>query len=360
MKRAFALSGMIVAVLFGGLYSWHVWRERQLHERMAQAANPVVTVSAVRAVTRKVARNVTAVGEIVPWQGTILSPQVGGVVQDVMFHSGQIARAHQTLLSLDPGPLPGQLQAALAKAALARLDYQRARKVYAIHGISQAAFDRARFDAQAAGAKVRALRESLAETRIRAPFTGVLSLRTVNVGEYIRAGKPVARIENLATLYVDFRVPQREAQAVKSGCPVTIFIHDGAIVRRYVAHVSAVSSHVNAESRAMAIRARITAPAGLKPGMFVRVTIQEHAPIAHLMIPAAAVTFNSYGDFVYVLVTGPHRSLIAREQVITTGTQYGRDVVVRSGLLPHALVVSAGQVKLHSGDRVRINNAVRL
>lgn len=360
MKKAFVLAGMVVVALFGGLYGWHIWREHRLHERMARAANPMVTVSAVHAVSRKVAPDLTAVGKIVPWQGAILSPQVGGVVQDVRFHSGQVTRAHQMLLSLDPGPLPGELQAALAKASLAHIDYERARKVYAIHGLSQAALDQARFDAQAASAKVEALRESLADTCIRAPFAGILSLRTVDAGEYIHAGQPVAHIENLARLYVDFRVPQREARVVKIAAPVTLFIHEGAVVRHYVARVSAVSSHVNAESRALAVRARITAPAGLKPGMFVRVTIQEHAPIARLMIPAVAVTFDSYGDFVYVLVAGPHHGLIAREQVITTGTEYGRDIVVRSGLPSHALVVNAGQVKLHSGDRVRINDAVRL
>ena len=252
-------------------------------------------------------------------------------------------------------------KAAQAQAALAQVDYQRAEKVFAIHGISTAALDNARYGASAARARVTALRESLADTQIRAPFAGILGLRTVNPGEYIHAGMPVVHIENLQQLYADFSVPQRNVQDVQTGAPLRIDVHNGDILRHYNAKVQAISSDVDAQNRAVSVRARIDAPQGLKPGMFVRVVLQKEAPSARLMIPMVAVSFNTYGDFVYVLTPGgPDQTLIAKEQLVTTGLQRDGEVVIRSGLKAGDLVVTAGQVKLHNGDHVRINNAVHL
>lgn len=360
MKKAFLILAMVVVLLFGAVYGWYAWRQNQLQVRLAAAAHPVVTVSATHAVTRNLAATLTAVGEIVPQQGAALSPQTGGIVRQIDFHSGQVVAAGQLLLSLDPGALPGQLQAAQAQYALSETDYQRAQKVYAIHGISTAALDKARYGARAAQAQVLALQEALTDTEIRAPFTGILSLRTVNVGEYVHAGTAVVHLENLQHLYADFSVPQRDVQALQKGSPVQIDIHNGDVVRHYRAQVLAISSHVDAENRAARVRALITAPQGLKPGMFVRVILQKEAPAAQLMIPKVAVSFNTYGDFVYVLSPGPNQQLIAKEQAVTTGMQQGSAVVIRSGLKAGDLVVTAGQVKLHNGDPVRINNAVHL
>ena len=361
MKKVFFLLGIVVVLLFGGVYGWYQWRQGQLHARLAAAANPAVIVSATRVQSQSMAGERNVVGEIVPQQGAVLSPQTGGVVQRIGFHSGATVQKGQLLLSLDPGALPGQLQAAQAQAALARVDYQRAEKVFAIHGISTAALDKARYGASAAQAQVTALQESLADMQIRAPFAGVLGLRTVNQGEYIHAGMPVAHIENLRQLYADFTVPQRDVQAVQVGAPVRIDVHNGDTLRHYHAKVQAVASHVDAQNRAVSVRARIAAPQGLKPGMFVRVILQKEAPTERLMIPMVAVSFNTYGDFVYVLTLGgPDKTLIAKEQPVTTGMQRGNEVVIRSGLKTGDLVVTAGQVKLHSGDHVRINNAVHL
>ncbi len=361
MKKAFLVLGLVVVLLFGAVYGWYAWRQQRLHTQLAAAANPAVTVSATQVKTRNLADELTAVGEIVAQQGAVLSPQSAGLVQKIYFHSGQSVAAGQLLLALDPGSLPGQLRAAEAHAKLAQVDYQRAQKVYAIHGISTAALDKAQYDAESAQGQVAALQESLADTQIRAPFAGVLSLRTVNVGEYIHAGTPVVHLESLQNLYVDFTVPQRDALALHHGAPVQVNIHDGDTLKHYSARVQAISSHVNPDNRAVSVRALLQAPQGLKPGMFARAVLERAAPTARLMIPTVAVSFNTYGDFVYVLTpAGPQHHLIAREQKVVTGTQRGKYTVIVAGLKAGETVVTAGQVKLHSGDSVRLNNTVHL
>lgn len=360
MKKAFFLLSIAILLLFGGIYGWYQWRQGELHARLAAAAHPVVTVSAARARSQLMAGDLTAVGEIVPQLGASLSPQTGGVVRRIDFRSGAAAKKGQLLLSLDPGPLSGELKTARAQAALAQENYQRAKKVFAIHGISTAALDKARYSANAAEGRVIALQGSFRDTQVRAPFSGVLGLRTINPGEYVRAGMPVAHIENLQILYADFTVPQRYVAALRLGVTIQLDVHDRNVLRHFRATVRAISSHVDARNRALNVRALVHAPQGLKPGMFVRVLLQKEAPTARLVIPAVAVSFNTYGDFVYVLTPGPHHSLIAKERPVVTGVERGNDVVIRSGLKPGALVVTAGQVKLHSGDRVRVNDAVPL
>lgn len=360
MTKAFFLLGIAVLLLFGGIYGWHQWRQNELQARLALAAHPSVTVSATRARLQWMAGELTAVGEIVPQEGAVLSPETGGVVRRIDFRSGASAEKGQLLLSLDPGPLSGELKTARAEAALMQENYERAKKVFAIHGISTAALDKARYGARAAEGRVLALQGSFRNTQVRAPFTGVLGLRTIDLGEYIHAGVPVVHIENLRTLYADFTVPQRDVEAVQTGARIRLDVHDRNILRRYRATVQAVSSHVDAQNRALSVRALVAAPQGLKPGMFVRVVLQKEAPTARLTIPVVAVSFNTYGDFVYVLTPGAGHSLIAQEQPVVTGMERGNSVVIRSGLKAGALVVTAGQVKLHSGDRVRINDAVHL
>ncbi len=361
MKKAFVAMLVIVALSFGGIFAWYGMRQRALHSTLAAHAHPPVTVSAVKVRNTSWTPQMTAVGEIVADQGAALSPQTAGVVQSVFFHSGEDVSKGTLLLRINPGPLPGEIGAARAQADLAAVDYQRAQKLYAIHGISTAALDRARYTSQAARAKVAALGESLADTEVRAPFSGVLGLRTVNPGQYVRADAPVVHIENLDRLYADFSVPQRDLAAIAVGASLILTIHTGDALHHYAATVRAIDSHVDPQNRAMAVRAQVRQPQGLRPGMFVKAELKTAAPQAVLAIPMTAVSFNTYGDFVFVLrPKGPHGALVAEEAPVTLGTQQGGEVAVQSGVQAGDLIVTAGQVKLHSGDTVHLNNAVQL
>ncbi|MGC8591288.1 efflux RND transporter periplasmic adaptor subunit [Acidithiobacillus sp.] len=361
MKKAFVAMLIIVALLFGGIFAWYGMRQRALHSALAAHAHPPVTVSAAKVRKASWTPRMTAVGEIVADQGAALSPQTAGVVQSVFFRSGQSVSKGTLLLQINPGPLPGEIRAARAQAELAAVDYRRAQKLYAIHGISTAALDRARYTSQAAQAKVAALQESLADTQIRAPFSGVLGLRTVNPGQYLRTDQAVIHIENLNHLYADFTIPQRDLAAISVGAPITLSIHAGDALHHYAATVRAIDSHVDRRNRAVAVRAQVRQPQGLRPGMFVKAELKTAAAQAVLAIPMTAVSFNTYGDFVFVLrPQGSQGALVAEEEPVTLGTQQDGEVAVRSGVQAGDLVVTAGQVKLHSGDIVHLNNAVQL
>jgi RND family efflux transporter MFP subunit len=171
----------------------------------------------------------------------------------------------------------------------------------------------------------------------------------------------VVELVDPSTLYVDFSVPQGDAAQVHAGTGLTFALRDEQGERQYSARILAVNSQVARSNRALAVRARILGSHRLaRPGMFVLVQLPTAAARRRLLVPRVAIAYHSYGDFVYVLQRGRDGKCIAHEQSIRTGSVHGEEIVVRSGLKAGDWVVTAGQVKLHDGDRVRINNAVHL
>lgn len=361
MRRMFVIALSAVLLVFAAIYGLHRWREQRQSAQRAANAHLSVTVSTSTVHYVQIVPHTSVVGEIVAAQGTTLSLQSPGIIEHIAFHSGQSVRAGQFLLSVDPGALPGRLREALADAALAQENYARARRVHAIHGISTAALDKAKYEAMASAARVSALQESLGDTTLRAPFSGVLGLRTVYSGEYLRTGTPVVELVDPRKLYVDFSVPQEDAAQVHAGAGLTFALRGANAQRQYPARILALNTQVERSNRALAVRARILGGHPLaRPGMFVLVRLPTGAARRRLVVPRVAIAYHSYGDFVYVLRLRRDGRWIAREQTVRTGSVDGSDIVVRSGLEAGERIVTAGQVKLHDGDPVRINNAVRL
>ena len=359
MKKSIPIVVFGILLLFATVLALHAWRE----ERMAQArktdADPLVTVSAAKAAWATITPQSTAVGQIRAQQGAALSLQTAGVIRSLQFHSGETVQQGQVLLRLDPGSLPGALEEAQAQAKLATVNAQRATQVYAVHGISTAELDKAKYGAEVANAKVQSLQEALANTVLRAPFSGVLGLRQVELGEYLPAGKTAVRLESPQNLQVDFAVPQNLAPSVQVGEPLRLQSRQEEKGQQFVAQVIAVDNHVDHANRALTVRAQIRHPGFLRPGMFVLVNLPTTSPQRQLTIPQVAVAYHSYGDFVYVLKR-QGQNWIAQAAPVQLGPVEGQDVVVRNGLQAGDQVVTAGQVKLHNGVQVRINNAVSL
>ncbi len=361
MRKVFVLAVSMVLAFFAAIFALYRWREHRQDARRAQNAHVIVTVSATAVRYARVDPRTAVVGEIVAARGTELSLQSSGVIRRIVFHSGQRVRAGQLLLSVDAGALPGRLKGAQADAALARENYERARNVYAIRGISTAALDKAKYQAMASAAKVSALQESLADTMLKAPFSGVLGLRDVYRGQYLRAGSPVVELVDPRELYVDFSVPQGAAGQVHTGTDVTFALGSERARQQYSARIFALNTRVDRRNRALSVRARILGDHPfVRPGTFALVQLPTAAARRRLVIPRVAVAYHSYGDFVYVLRRRKGSGWIAQEARIETGSVQGDDVVVRSGLQAGEMIVTAGQVKLHDGDSVRINNAVHL
>jgi RND family efflux transporter MFP subunit len=359
MKTSIIVVVAVVAILFGIVFGLHKYQQDKIHQHLAAAANPSVVVSDAPVTSVSHADATSAVGQIMAVQGASISSAVGGVVEQVDFHSGMVVKTGQTLITLNAGALPGKLEQAQAKARLAAINATRQRGLYGVKGTSQANYDTATYTLQSDVAAVTALKQALAQYTITAPFDGVAGLRTIDPGAYLHPGDMITDLENLDELYVDFSIPQKDVSLIHQGAAVTVTIHQGDKTKQVMAHVTAFDSHISKASRAMAVRAVIAAHAGLYPGMFTMVTIESAAPKTIVAVPMVAVSFNTFGDFVYV-VQKKQSHLVALERPVTVGSQFSGKVEVLSGVSPGMQVVTAGQVKLHSGDPVTINKAVSL
>ena len=345
MKRAFALVLLVVVVMIAGIYWVHRSQETSAANANAARAKTPITVSTATVQSREVTAKIEAVGTVDALRGAALSSAVSGVVTEVGFHSGISVPQGSPLMKLDPGALPGQLAKAQAEERLAQINLDRERRMLNVHGTSVADFDTATADLQSAQAEVRALQGSLQQYTLSAPFAGKLGLRTIDPGDFIRAGQEITQLEDMQDLYVDFLVPQDDAGQVHVGQPAEILLGNGQNRQRLRATISALGSEVAEDSRALPVRALLPDPGKLIPGMFVNVQVSLGQAKRVAAIPATALSQNPYGDFVFTVAKQKNGALVAHEQKVNLGPQHDDFFEAASGLSEGATIVVGGQDK---------------
>jgi membrane fusion protein (multidrug efflux system) len=255
-----------------------------------------------------------------------------------------------------------QLQALQAQADLARTTYERDRKQYEARAISQATLDADAGDLKAKQALVAQQAAQVEKKTIRAPFSGRLGISSVNPGQYVNPGDKIVTLQALDALFVDFTCPQQELSRVRRGQKVTATA-DAFPGREFGGTITAINSKVDIQTRNVMVEARIDNPGHeLLPGMFVTVRIQAGEPARFLTLPRTAVTFNPYGETVYVVenkAKGGKQELVARQAFVTVGSSRGDQVAVTSGIKEGDTVVTSGQLKLKSGSPVMVDNRVQ-
>ncbi|MDA3920642.1 MAG: efflux RND transporter periplasmic adaptor subunit [Salinisphaera sp.] len=313
-----------------------------------------------------------AIGTLRAVRGADLALDLGGVVDEVLLRSGEQVKQGQILLQLRDGDDVAQLQQLEAAAQLARLNFRRAEQQRGSHAISTADFQSAASDMQAKQAAVARQNVLVAKKQLRAPFAGRAGIITVNPGDYLSAGTTIVTLQQTASLYADFDVPQRQLGRVKIGQTVHLTV-DAYPGRRFVGKVTAINAKVDAATRNVTVEATVPNSNGkLVPGMFAHVGVDLGDKKRYLTLPQAAVVYNPYGDTVYVVQKpqtenapkddkgrGERASPTVQQKLITTGDTRGDQVVVLKGLQPGTVVVTSGQIKLKNGAAIKIDNSVQ-
>jgi membrane fusion protein (multidrug efflux system) len=229
--------------------------------------------------------------------------------------------------------------------------------------VSRAEFDSASATNKQADARIREIRATIERKTIRAPFTGVLGIRQVNLGQYLTGGDPVVPLQSLNPIYVNFGVPQQEAGRMRLGRTVRITLGDAGDME-FSGRVSAVDSIVDQTTRNVSVQAMLANPGGrLRPGMFVQTQVMLGASQPVIALPTSAISYAPYGDSVFVVTDlkdgngQPYRGV--RQQVVKLGGARGDQIAVLSGIEPGEEVVTSGVFKLRNGAAVRVNNTVQ-
>ncbi len=324
---------------------------------------PPSTVTAAPAAESIWSDSLTAVGTVVAIQGIIVTSEMPGIVKDLRFESGQMVKKGDLLLRLDTGVESAQLASARASRSLAQLNLERAKKLEAAGVSPQAELDSARAQAKQTGAQVGNLSAVLNKKYIKAPFTGRLGIRQVDMGEYVTPGAPIVTLQDLTSVYVDFRLPQRRVAVLSQPNLTVTATSDAFAKQKWEGKIDVVDAAIDAASRNVRVRALFKNPdEQLKPGMFVNIEVALPVQHKRVVIPATAVQYAPYGDSVYVVEDAknedgaPAEGKSAKQVFVRLGEKRGDLVAVLSGLEAGQVVVTSGGFKLRNGAPIVVDN----
>ncbi len=305
----------------------------------------------------------SAVGSVAAAKGVTLSNDAAGIVSGIHFESGQVVRQGQVLVDLDSQVERAQLASAAARQDLATVNAGRTRALVASQALSRSAQDSDEAALKTSHADLSALQAQIARKEVRAPFSGRLGIRQINLGQYLNPGAPIAVLEATETVYVDFTLPQQRLADVMLGMPVRIEI-EGSPVPPMDGKLDAIDPAIDATTRSIKLRATVpNADGKLLPGMFANVSVllPDQHPV--LIVPLLSVVHASYGDSVFVVESKTddegRSKKVARQQFVRLGETRGDFVSVLDGVKVGDEVVSAGAFKLRNGAAVVVDNSVQ-
>jgi membrane fusion protein (multidrug efflux system) len=335
----------------------------QIRAAMAQGAAwqpPPEAVSTTVAHVEEWPSSLGAIGSVAAVQGVTVSADLPGIVERIEFESGRRVQAGDVLVRLDISQEREQLASAEAHRDLAHLDLDRSRQLLAKQVISQAEFDRAEAESKQADAAVREIQARIERKTIRAPFSGLLGLRQVDLGQYLNGGDAVVPLQSMDPVYINFALPQQDLAALRIGAAVRV-LAENIDVGRAEGVITAMNSIVDEATRNVQVQATFRNPTGrLRPGMFVRVEASLGRGATVIGLPASAVNYAPYGNSVFVVTDmkgangKPYRGV--EQRFVQLGPRRGDQVSVVSGLKPGEEVVTSGGFKLRTGAAVLIDN----
>ncbi len=352
-----------VAIVFGGIFGFNAFKQAMIKKFMgAMASSQMQTVSATKAALSEWQPTIEAVGSLRAVKGADLSLEVSGVVDAISFNSGDDVEQGVQLLKLRADDDTAKLQSLQATADLSQITYQRDLKQFQIQAVSQATLDTDVANLKNAKAQVDQQQAILDKKFLRAPFAGHLGIRAVDLGQYLGAGTVIVTLQALDPIFLDFFVPQQSVDQVRIGQSVKVRV-DAFKDQTFPGEISAINPKVDASSRNVQIRATLkNADHRLLPGMYATVDITTGDPRNYITLPQTAITYNPYGDTVYVVDSKSGQDgkpqMTARQTFVTLGATRGDQVAVLKGVNEGETIVTAGQIKLHNGSALLIDNSI--
>lgn len=360
-KRMFVMLACVV-VFIAALGGVKVMQIRSAIAVYASFQPPPEAVTTIVAHRERWPATLGAIGTVAAVHGVTVSADLPGIVEKIAFESGAGVRAGQVLVQLDTTQEEAQLAAAEARRALTHANLDRMRNLKEQRIVAQAEYDQAEAEASQADASVGEIGAAIGRKTIRAPFSGVLGIREVNLGQYLAGGAAIVPLQALDPIYVNFAVPQQQLGRIRAGTEVRVKAGDAD--RDIAGRVTAIDSVVDPATRNVQVQATFRNPGGrLKPGMFVQTSTVLGSGADVIALPASSINYAPYGDSVFVVseMKSPKGASYrgVRQQFVKLGTTRGDQVAVLSGLSPGDVVVTSGVFKLRNGAAVQVNNSVQ-
>lgn len=355
----FAILGVLIIVaVLAGIKALQI---RSMIDSGKKFVPPPETVTTARVTSDAWETSLGSIGSLTAVQGVTLSAELAGKVARITFEAGTPVKKGEILLRQDTSSEEAQLPGAVSQASLSRANLKRADQLFREGIISQADHDAAVSNAAQAQAQVDNIQATIAKKTVRAPFSGRLGIRQVNLGQILREGDPIVTLQALDPIYVDFSLPQQQLARIRPGQPVRV-TSDALPGETIQGKITAISPQVDADTRNIKLQATLSNRAErLRPGMFVNVAVGLPIRQKVLAIPATAVLYAPYRDSVFVVESARENKagaagLTLRQQFVRLGEKRGDFVEVSEGLTEGQTIVSTGVFKLRNGQSVVVDN----
>src|SRR6266516_2154501 len=362
VKRMFLMLAVVLAIVAGLAFV----KYKQFEGFKAQGASfapPPTAVTTVVAQRETWPSTLSVIGTAAAIQGVTVSADLPGTIDKIHFESGQWVHEGDILVELDTRQERAQLASLEAQRDLARINYGRADELVKAGVIARSEYDSATAQQKATEAQVGDVRAAIARKTIHAPFSGVLGIRQVSLGQYLGAGQAIVSLQSLSPIYVNFGVPQQETPKVVPGHVLRITNSDLPGMA-FTGRITALDSVISEQTRNIQVQATVTNKENkLRPGMFVQVALPLGSPRQVVPLPASAINYAPYGDSVFVVSEmkdakgNTYRGV--RQQVVKVEGSRGDQVGIISGINPGDEVVSSGVFRLRNGAPIQVNNTVK-
>ncbi|MGY2296819.1 efflux RND transporter periplasmic adaptor subunit [Pseudomonas yamanorum] len=350
-----AVSRTTVALLIAALLllalAWGLWRWS--HPAVASYAPAPIKVAIAPVSDAPFTRYLEAIGELEAVQQVSVPAEVGGRVVQLPVESGQRVERDQVLVKLNDAPQRGSLMRLQSELENAKVKLERSRSLVKVSAISHEAFDNAQTEYTTAQGALQELKAQIDQLTIRAPFAGTLGIRKVHLGQYVNPGDSLINLVGDQGLYVNFSVPEQALAQLKVGNRVNVQL-DALPGQHYTARISSIDPFLD-RARTLSVQALLQAPTpGALPRMFAKVRLPQPLPSSTLTVPETAITYNAYGEDVFVVQPSSDANTppVARRVLVKTGERRDGRVVIDSGLNPGEQVVISGQIKLSDGAAI--------
>ena len=362
MKKWMAIMLLIAIALFGSVIGFNLFKQKMIAQYMANRPEPEFPVTAMVTKAQDWVPTIEAIGFIEPNQGVTLSTELAGTIDAITFESGKPVKAEQLLLSLDSTVERANLRASQAKLPAAKAKFERFQNLYKTSSISKEQLDEAEAAYRSLEADIESLKATITRREVRAPFSGVVGLRNVFLGQYLQPGTDIVRLEDTSVMRLRFTVPQTDISKITLGQTIKINV-DAYPQTQFDGHITAIEPAVDYQSGLIQVQADIPNNDGqLRSGMFARASIILPTVKDQIVIPQTAISFTLYGQNVYVLKEGEEtdkegnkvKVLRAKQVVVKAGERRGNDVHVLSGIQAGDQIVLSGQVRLSNDTKVHV------
>jgi len=356
--KRFILVLLLLTAMFGGIFGWKHFSGQKMAAKMAQPPPPA-TIASVEVRLETWQPYLHSVGSVEATQGVSVTTEVPGQVKKILAESGQHVEVGDVILQLDDSVDRAELEGLIAQHTLGKLQFQRANKLLKDRSVSQSEYDQSRAQMDSAAATVTSKRALIGKKIIRAPFSGQLGIVEVNLGEYLSPGATIVPLQALDPVFVDYTLPERHFAKVKVGQGIKVEVQ-AYPERIFEGAISAINPGIESGTRSLRLRATLDNPDYLlRHGMFAEVRTVLPARDGILTLPRTAITYNPYGESVFVIQDKDGVQIVQRRPVKSGEMRAGRVEIVE-GLQAGQQVVNAGQNKLRNGQAVSIDNSVEL